>query len=384
MRTIDRVPPGAAHAYLDESGNSGPNLLDDSQPVYVLAGWIVREQGLHAAEQVVKDMASALGLKAKELHGTRILRNRRGQRAFTGFIRSMGAAGALPVFSINEKRYWIAGKAVETFLDHVYNKAVPAAFYNDILAKQKVADEIGQLPNEYLEQFADAYRLHDPIKLSDSALRLASVFELKGQREIATWLRSAPECLPEVSQLERDADRHLPGGALGTVNIPVFASFCSLLEAFARQANYTELRIFHDQSKEFAQGYDWALKVQFGQGVAGGEVQLPNDRTIFFGFEKIKSLKMLDSETCLLIQAADLLAYGLARYSKFVVAGTEPPGWLKEALELIVISVALRDYFPDMPRLGELLGTPAFLGRILATAARGAKAQSLSQRESSG
>ena len=27
--------------YCDESGNSGPNYLDEAQPFYVLAGWVV-------------------------------------------------------------------------------------------------------------------------------------------------------------------------------------------------------------------------------------------------------------------------------------------------------------------------------------------------------
>lgn len=125
MTTGKRQLDATAHIYIDESGNSGPNLLDISQPVYVLGGWLVPRIYVSTAEQAVRDLASKSGSPSQELHGVKFLKTTKGQMAFYDFLRAMGKAGGLPVYTIAEKRYWIAGKVVETYLDSLYNPAVP-------------------------------------------------------------------------------------------------------------------------------------------------------------------------------------------------------------------------------------------------------------------
>ena len=43
-----------AHAYCDESGNTGANLLDPIQPLFVVGGWFVLDNLKEAADEVVK------------------------------------------------------------------------------------------------------------------------------------------------------------------------------------------------------------------------------------------------------------------------------------------------------------------------------------------
>ncbi len=349
----------AAHVYCDESGNSGPNLLDASQPVYVLGGWLVPRQYVQRAEQVVWKLSERLGLGAKEIHATKVVRTLKGQSAFTDFMRAMGRAGAMPVFSITEKRYWIAGKIVETYLDPFYNARVPWDFYNDAKTKQELANEISEMHDELLHEFAAAYRSQDAEGLARCALRLTTVFELKGELRLAAWFRASIPSLDRVAVDERAVNASLPSRALGTVNVPVLASFLSLLESLSRHYGMQPVRIYHDESQEFSRGYQWAFDLHKG-AKSNVELRLSNGRTMVFAFECVESIVMVKSEECPLVQAADLLVSGLARYARHVVNHERPPGWLTETLDLTIAAT----YLPALVEMGtfaELMGSPRFL-----------------------
>lgn len=367
---VDRT----AHVYCDESGNSGPNLLDASQPVYVLGGWVVPRQFVPRAEDAVRNLADRVGLTGREIHGTRILRSPRGQREFTDFIRAMGKAGGAPVFNITEKRYWIAGKVVETYLDSFYNKRVPWEFYNDILAKQELAGEISQFHDEPLREFAAAYRAQDANRLERSALRFATLFELTGKPQLASWFRSSIDNLDDIARAERATNESLPARALGTVNVPVLASFLSLLESLSRYYGIEPVHIFHDESQEFVAGYKWAFNLYKG-AKSNVELHLPNGRMIVFTFQCVDSITMVKSEECLLVQAADLLVSALGRYARHIVHGERPPEWLAETLD-VTISATWLPAFGGMGTFGELMGSPRFLAEMV-------KGASLSIREGS-
>ena len=52
--------PGRISLYLDESGNTGTNFLDDAQPIYALAGWVVPEELREAAQRVIVESCSSI------------------------------------------------------------------------------------------------------------------------------------------------------------------------------------------------------------------------------------------------------------------------------------------------------------------------------------
>ena len=64
-----------AHAYCDESGNTGANLLDPDQPLFVMGGWLVLDGFIEAAEEVIREYISLLAPGDNELHGIRLLRS---------------------------------------------------------------------------------------------------------------------------------------------------------------------------------------------------------------------------------------------------------------------------------------------------------------------
>lgn len=345
--------------YCDESGNSGPNLLDFAQPVYVLGGWVVPASHAASVEQVAQNTVAELAPASTELHGARLLRTRRGQAALEGFMLNMGKAGAWPVYEIVEKRYWIAGKIVETFLDPSWNTSSSWEFYNDIERKQGLANDLSQLPDDYLHEFALAYRSLDPDRLERCAKRLSTLYALKGERGLAKALDDCSDGLPQITAAERQANSRLPSNALASVNLPVLVSFLSLVEDMARDLHVGTVRIVHDESKEFAQAYQWAFAL-YQNAKPGVDLYLPNGRLFAFRFEKVSAFDMVKSHECPLVQAADFLVAGLYAYARSVARGETPAEWLLRSLELVVASAILPAYAP-MPTFGHLMGSPTFL-----------------------
>jgi len=348
--------------YCDESGNSGPNLLDTTQPVYVLGGWVVPAKDAAAVEHVVRRVLAPPIAGPREIHGTRFLKTRRGQAAFEGFIAAMCASGAWPVFIIAEKRYWIAGKIVETFLDPFYNATSSWAFYNDVERKQELAHELSQLPDEYLHEFAAAYRTLDQEGLSKCARRLSSLYDLKGDAQLAKAFRTSVESLDKVAEAERSANSSLPSGALSTVNLPVLVSFLSLVEDMARDLALHSVRIFHDESREFGRAYQWAFSI-YQNAQPPLELRFPNDRLVVFRFQKVTSFEMVESHKCPLVQAADVLVNGLYSFACYAARGERPPQWLAAPLGILVSAAILPGCF-DVPTLVHFIASASFVSSI--------------------
>lgn len=134
--------------YCDESGNTGSNFLDPQQPIYVLAGWWVDPNvEKNANDAVIRYLGSVPG-SPRELHGAQLLRQSKGQSSTLQLFRELGALGCVPIFVLAEKRYCIAGKIIETFLDPYYNHLLCEEFAADVDMKQDIADTICELPED--------------------------------------------------------------------------------------------------------------------------------------------------------------------------------------------------------------------------------------------
>ena len=69
----------------------------------------------------------------REIKGARLIKCLEGQRAVLVLFRELGALGCLPQFVLAEKRYCVAAKIVETFLDPYYNPLLKQEFYDSLL-----------------------------------------------------------------------------------------------------------------------------------------------------------------------------------------------------------------------------------------------------------
>ena len=65
----------SARAYCDEAGNTGANLLDSDQPLFVMGGWLVLDPYIKAAQEHIREYVGLLARDDLELHGARLLRS---------------------------------------------------------------------------------------------------------------------------------------------------------------------------------------------------------------------------------------------------------------------------------------------------------------------
>jgi hypothetical protein len=356
--------PGDGHfsLFVDESGNTGRNLIDAAQPVYILAGWFVPDTAIPAVNRLMADLQSDLASKAREIHASQVLRTRKGRDAFAPFLKQMGAVGGWPVFQLVEKRYWIAGKVVETFLDHEYNTSVSPEFFNDIEKKQLLANELCELPDEYLHEFAVAYREMNLEQLTRSAQRFSVLYKLRNHPELERNFGQAVVNLADVVRDESAVNDSLPHNVMQSVNLPVLVTFLSQVEDLARRLGLQSLKIVHDESREFAPGIAWLLS-KYTHGKGDSTARMANDYLVDFTFEKIVGFDMVASDTSAGVQAADLLASALNLYSRTAAKGGTPDPWLVEALEPILGAAIFPAYF-DVPHLARLTGSPTFVGSV--------------------
>jgi hypothetical protein len=154
--------PAAATVYCDESGNSGPNYIDIPQPFYVLAGWLIPDSHVVEVNVAIDEFRKKHFRQPNELKASAVLRDDVTKRNCADLFRTLGKLYCVPMYLIAEKRFCVAGKIVETFLDPAYNTVVKNPFTYDVISKQEIANTLyDRLPDEVIVQFAEAYRAPD-------------------------------------------------------------------------------------------------------------------------------------------------------------------------------------------------------------------------------
>lgn len=347
--------------YCDEAGNTGSNYLDPRQSIYVLAGWWVQSVSERKAESIVTAHLGLVSENGKEMKGARLIKRPEGQRAILALFRELGALGCLPQFVLAEKRYCVAAKIVETFLDPYYNPLLKQEFTADVKTKQDLADILYELPEEVLRQFALAYRSLDSNGLRQSLLTICRSLALRLHTGLSDTMMGSISRIEDIVEAELTSGDGVPGNAWRTLNMPVFADFICRIEEIGRQVGLGELIVAHDQATEFQDTYDWVLKTfRNGNNV---DIYLPNGRLIPLGFETLKQLRIRDSVESPLIQAADVLAGSL--YALAVQVSFDGP--LREGL--VEIGTLLLPAAIVEPQMGTLIASRKLIRNLFETIA---------------
>lgn len=314
--------PQRAVLYVDESGNSGPNYLDQNQPFYVLAGWLVPDRGNEEAWVAVEELRQRLSPQAGELKSVVLLKGEWQKREAAGLFRRYGGLGAIPLYLIAEKRFCVAGKIVETFLDPAYNPILRNGITSDRETKQEIANLLYErLPEPSLVRFAQAYR--NP---SSESLKFALQDVAKNAREhlnpeLADALLGSLGDIEEIAEAEAAIS---PFGNVGaSLNMPCLVSFLMMAESIGRVGLHRPIRIVHDRQHPYEDGYQKIFKLH--QGIPRLFAPLPGDDQIEFGgLEAVAEFETAESQHRLPIQAADILAGVINHLMRLAMTGTDP------------------------------------------------------------
>lgn len=342
---------GRFDAYCDESGNTGANDWDKQQPIYVLAGWAAQAAELTEAESCVLTCRTTYRSQASELKASRLLKTDRGQRAIADLITCLCQHGCLPLFVIAEKKYVVAGRMLETFLDPFDNPSSDSQLSWDNNLKQDIANTLYRLPEGLLEEYAVAHRFSSTDGLTKVVNDVSNCLGEMGERELSQNILGVIPKISKISELLSSTRDTMP------INVPVFVAFITMVELLGRWPGVGPTTLFHDETIEFENTYAMLL-AQF-RDANEFDAMLPSGAIMTTGFESLSGFNSVRSEDYLMVQAADLLAGSLLAFVTAVVSDTTPP-------EPIVrnISLALLSFFQDKPKLCTVIASNDFLNRL--------------------
>lgn len=340
--------------YCDESGNSGPNYLDAGQPFYVLAGWWIPVDALVdvtikleeiRAMRADKNYVPSSPLDVWEVKATSLVKRAGGQRILTDLFKFLGQRGCIPTYLIAEKRFVVAAKIVETFLDPAYNDAFSMGFTGDFKTKLQIANDIyDEVDDSVANAFAIAYRSPTAESLSQSLSEVVREIKSTINPELAEAFKGCDAKIDEISRDEA-AGAAMWNGAAGTLNLPCLVSFLMLVEYNAKSANIRLQKLIHDQQLQYEHGYN-----EIFNALSSGKdraIKLPDVAIPLGKINHIPEFEMADSKLNPLMQAPDLLAGTINHLFKKVASNQELSDCEKELGQYVLPPLL----FDEIPKL---------------------------------
>lgn len=326
------VIPQRYSMFCDESGNVGANYLDLEQPFHVAAGLLVHQRSIEAVREIVR---GAIGRsQAAELKGSRMLKSRGGQRDTLTVLRAVGGvAGVVPLFVSGERRYCLAGKAVETLLDPFTN---PSARWlpNHLPDVRETAWEaVSGLPDEVLRVFAKAYEQPTRAGLADAARALSSALARQGEPRLSSSFGAAVQhvdaILAEGSMEGVNGFKH---GHYAALNLPMFLHVAKLADRLVEARGNGVIDVVHDEITWFDQVFGRGISALSADGASGIELPRDDGSSIRLNLTRVRSYGVTKSvdEPC--IQVADLIAAVAGRVLRD--SGLADASWSSELREL--------------------------------------------------
>ncbi|WHY63248.1 DUF3800 domain-containing protein [Cytobacillus firmus] len=300
--------------YCDESGNSGGNFLDEQQPFYVLVGWIVERNLSYRAKNRVTFFKSEHYPNKDELKGVEILKGNIGQHNANNLFKELGEYCS-PFFIIAEKKYCLAAKIVETYLDPIHNDFVPTSHTWMNKERKKIADLLYNFCNEGIRDFGSTYKNPSLDNLSKSLKMIINDLSINGFSELADIFAGAYDYMEDIYKEEFSMIDHMPQKAMRSLNLPVFTAFIQLIEKFTSNIGIKNVKMFHDNTKQFEMAYPEAFGWYSRKKKEDIEFVLENGQVILSSLKSLRSITFSDSKDSPLIQAADLLASFINMYA---------------------------------------------------------------------
>ncbi len=340
--------------FVDESGHSGENYNDVSQPFYVCAGWLVECNKLDEFRSEIINWE--LQFKSpRELKSSKVLRRVDGLSKKLELFSAL-AKFASPTYCVIEKRFAICAKIIESALDHTYNEEWRSIRSRDPEAKYNFAHELYDLLDlSELHSFAIAVRARNPAQVEVAYKKVLERVKASQFLELHTLLNAAP-----VSEVVA----YLSSGTnlTNAINGTALFVLMSNLEGFFRRIGVSSWHLCHDEvvklRPHFLQMHGWlkdGASDWFNREFGGS---LPT------GPYRIADLTFVDSSSEAGVRAADYLSGTLRHILENRNTLFEQRDDVVKKLSLMTFGPLVRKGFPDLsfpPLFHEVLSSEVIL-----------------------
>ena len=298
-------------AYVDESGNSGKNLIDIKQPFFSLGCVILDDSKLDDVKKYLDNIPNSFRDEKGEIKGNNIAcyDQSLALQIISEFIPQIVE---IFFFSVLEKRFMIAGQIVEIFFDYVYNDKTDASWTYKSETKIKLANFFyDTLSNETLEDIHSAFLSADSEQIQKIFRQIIKEIEgvdydfdlvstmLGAERHIESLAKS----LSSVNAKNTIA-KGVPKNTINTPNVTTFFELIGRIEKFLEYKNL-EGKLVFDNSEQFNKVYNELI----AKMIKAPRKRVPISAQEYFqaGFRYLIDYEVKESKDSLGLQLTDLL-----------------------------------------------------------------------------
>lgn len=233
--------------YIDEAGNTGDNLLDLQQPMFVLAAVSVPIERMKEAEKL--RLTHFLAVKEKEeteIKATKWYKAPKKQQAMTLLLQEMQTIGAQYHLVVVEKRFMIAGWAVNTFFDYANVGSDDMSFVNDGDKRKAVADYYEQhCTDEEMMIVGDALR-HPSREAYLQAIDV--LLHHAPDQSCIDILTCAVKNVDDLLAVETKSDDMFNGSVFHAPNLTALAALGNMIAFMCKEENAQTSFVYDDCS----------------------------------------------------------------------------------------------------------------------------------------
>jgi len=302
--------------YIDEAGNTGDNLLDLHQPLFVLAAVTLPVSELMRAEQIWQVHFQAVKEKEEmEIKATNWYKAPKKLQAMTLLLQELQNIGAQLHLVVVEKRFMIAGWAVDTFFDYANVGSEDMSFVCDINKKRSTADHYEQNCSDD-ELYIVGKALRRPNR--EDYLRAIDILRQKApEQSCVDILNCAERNVDELLAEETSPSKMFSNHVMHTPNLTSFHVLGNMIAGMCKDEDAQTSFVFDDCSlcnNAFRELYklDSNIKRDFS---------IPSISDHFTWKDRIMSFDTADSKAVHLLQAADVFATCSDKLLQKIVGG---------------------------------------------------------------
>ncbi|MDZ3954837.1 DUF3800 domain-containing protein [Bacillus thuringiensis] len=293
--------------YIDESGNTGTDWLNDKQPFFTYGGWLV----LNEKQDLVENFLNGFIGKeqADELKSKNVFKRTGGLKLFANiYNKLLHDFSAVPFFIVADKKFMVAAKIVETFFDCVHNPYVNAYLTHPVELKKALANCIFEHKDDkVLDSFAVFIKRGTiPVEsLREINLSLISIFEKEGHKQVANTLKNLTEenFLSMINEFQTVTTNGNLKNRI-TLTVTMLLEILRNIEIYSNNRNIS-VRVSHDSLRGYEGLFQEVADIYFRE--ESPFIYKNNGVKWLSNFPHIKSIAVKNSvdEPC--IQASDLI-----------------------------------------------------------------------------
>ncbi|RXK86193.1 DUF3800 domain-containing protein [Filimonas effusa] len=329
--------------YFDEAGNSGENLLDLQQPVFLL---LSHNFTLTEAKEILRPLQAIS--KAEELHFKNVKKYAAQQRALIECFKHPLIQEGRVYFYVAHKKFMITIHLVDRLIEYVFHKRgidIYKGGFNlstaNILAILGTSVWDTTLYDRVCVSFVQWTRTadnQDAVTFYDAVKALYRTLQHEKDRELVQWILDSEPFKEDI------AESFEKFGTDATLSC-----FIEEIQYWSRSLN-ADVDATFDNSKQIEH---WKSYIEYLRHLPPAEVG--------FGSRKhkyplpLKSLTLEDSKTCVELQLADLMASYLNYYFNVTATGRED-AFAQQITDTRLVHVLFNRMWPGKEMRPEELG----------------------------